>query len=123
MRIVLRVPSYLHPLRIRLQDGREGSLVSRALGPAGGALCVFEVPGSEPVSGRYMFSEVRIPLSDIRPAPPPDRGPTLVCFDCGAMVPAAEAYHKRTDPSFCLCEACFHRWESAGRAREKASTG
>ena len=123
MRIVLRVPSYIHPLRIRLQDGREGSLVSRMVGPAGGTLCEFEIPGSAPAAGRYVFSEVRVPLPDIRPAPPAELGPTLVCFDCGAVVPAAEAFHKRNDPSFCLCEACFHHWESAGRAREKSSTG
>jgi hypothetical protein len=133
MRIVLRVPAYLHPLRIRLPDGREGGLVSRTVGPGGATLCEFEVPGSGPAPGRYVFSEVRVPFPDVRPEAPAERGPTLACFDCGALIPAADAYHKRNDPSCCLCEACFRRWESgrrldgitgsSGQDRPEVSTG
>jgi hypothetical protein len=49
--------------------------------------------------------------------------PTTYCFDCGQMVPIADTWTKKYDPNYALCEACFRRAESAGRAKDGAADG
>ncbi|MEK6660643.1 MAG: hypothetical protein AABY63_02035, partial [candidate division NC10 bacterium] len=38
--------------------------------------------------------------------------PTSACFDCGALVPTAEAWHSSRNPEIALCEACFRQREA-----------
>ncbi len=48
--------------------------------------------------------------------------PTSACFDCGALVPITEAWHRSRNPEIALCETCFRRWEASGRARRRRSS-
>ena len=52
-----------------------------------------------------------------------DIGSSTACFECGITVRTEDVWLKKSDPNIALCEGCFRKAETAGRAKERIDDG
>ena len=48
---------------------------------------------------------------------PKDIGPTTACFDCGKIIPIGDCFYSSTVDQRALCERCYGKVDTAGRAK------